>query len=94
VSSVYIDTSCPLQNLFVLEASIEDERGGQFYWWRKPGCPEKTTDLSQVTDVNCMKKNQLFDLLDKGQNQSDLSLERDTWSCPNTYKYKYKGTRT
>ena len=40
-----------------------------------------------------MKKNQLFDLLDKGQNQSDLSLERDTWSCPNTYKYKYKGTR-
>ena len=40
-----------------------------------------------------MKKNQLFDLLDKGQNQSDLSLEPDTWSCPNTYKYKYKGTR-
>jgi hypothetical protein len=25
-------------------------RGGQFYWWRKPGNPEKTTDLSQVTD--------------------------------------------
>ena len=25
-------------------------RGGQFYWWRKPVCPEKTTDLSQVTD--------------------------------------------
>ena len=23
---------------------------GQFYWWRKPECPEKTTDLSQVTD--------------------------------------------
>jgi len=20
-------------------------RGGQFYWWRKPGYPEKTTDL-------------------------------------------------
>ena len=25
-------------------------RGGQFYWWRKLECPEKTTDLSQVTD--------------------------------------------
>ena len=25
-------------------------RGSQFYWWRKPEYPEKTTDLSQVTD--------------------------------------------
>ena len=25
-------------------------RGGQFYWWRKPKYPEKTTDLLQVTD--------------------------------------------
>jgi len=24
--------------------------GGQFYWWRKPKYPEKTTDLSQVID--------------------------------------------
>jgi len=26
-------------------------RGGQFYWWRTPGYPEKTTDLSQATLV-------------------------------------------
>jgi hypothetical protein len=25
-------------------------RGSQFYWWRKPEYPVKTTDLSQVTD--------------------------------------------
>ena len=25
-------------------------RGGQFYWWRNSEYPEKTTDLSQVTD--------------------------------------------
>jgi hypothetical protein len=24
--------------------------GSQFYWWRKPEYPEKTTDLSQVAD--------------------------------------------
>ena len=24
--------------------------GDQFYWWRKPEYPEKTTDLPQVTD--------------------------------------------
>jgi hypothetical protein len=25
-------------------------RAGQFYWWRKPEFPEKTNDLSYVTD--------------------------------------------
>ena len=25
-------------------------RGGQFYWWKTPEYPEKTTDLSQVID--------------------------------------------
>ena len=25
-------------------------RGSQFYWWRKPEYPEKTNDLTQVTD--------------------------------------------
>ena len=36
----------PLSTLFQLPVY----RGGQFYWWRKQEYPEKTTNLSQVTD--------------------------------------------
>ena len=34
----------PLSKVFQLY------RGSQFYWWKKPEDPEKTTDLWQVTD--------------------------------------------
>jgi hypothetical protein len=41
----YIGLSATFNNMSVI--LVVSYLGGQFYWWRKSECPEKTTDLPQ-----------------------------------------------
>jgi hypothetical protein len=34
-----------------LSTIVQLYSGGKLYWWRKPGDSEKTTNLSQITDI-------------------------------------------
>ena len=50
ITHVHTIVNKGLWRLLSLSTILKLYYGSQFYWWRKPEYPEKTTDLPQVTD--------------------------------------------
>jgi hypothetical protein len=76
--------------LMPLSTMFHIHRGIQFYWWRKSDYPEKTTVLSQVTDLHfgihsiVTLKQIIWNLHTRSettQGRLDSILDFWTWHC-------------